>query len=107
MRKTVTEGTARIADVPGIDICGKTGTIQNAHGDHSSFVAFAPADDPQIAIMVYVENGGFGGSVAAPIASLMIERYLSGGIADKRRWVEQRMLEKDMTRRGESTIRVR
>ncbi len=107
MRKTVTEGTARVANVPGIDICGKTGTIQNSHGDHSSFVAFAPADDPKIAIMVYVENGGFGGSVAAPIASLMIERYLNGEIADNRKWVEQRMLDKDMTRRGESTIRVR
>ncbi|MBB4078426.1 penicillin-binding protein 2 [Lewinella aquimaris] len=107
MRKTVTEGTARVADVPGIDICGKTGTIQNTHGDHSSFVAFAPADDPKIAIMVYVENGGFGGSVAAPIASLMIEKYLNGEIAENRKWVETRMLEKDMTRRGESTIRVK
>ena len=107
MRKTVTEGTARVANVPGIEICGKTGTIQNSHGDHSSFVAFAPADDPQIAIMVYVENGGFGGSVAAPIASLMIEKYLHGEIAENRKWVETRMLEKDMTQRGESTIRVK
>ncbi|WP_116107885.1 penicillin-binding protein 2 [Lewinella sp. IMCC34191] len=107
MRKTVTEGTARVADVPGIEICGKTGTIQNTYGDHSSFVAFAPADDPKIAIMVYVENGGFGGSVAAPIASLMIEKYLHGEIADNRKWVEKRMLEKDMTQRGESTIRVK
>ncbi|MCP9235654.1 penicillin-binding protein 2 [Lewinella sp. JB7] len=107
MRKTVTEGTARVADVPGIDICGKTGTIQNSYGDHSSFVAFAPADDPKIAIMVYVENGGFGGSVAAPIASLMIEKYLNGEIAENRKWVETRMLEKDMTNRGESTIRVK
>ena len=107
MRKTVTEGTARIANVPGIEICGKTGTIQNTHGDHSSFVAFAPADDPKIAIMVYVENGGFGGTVAAPIASLMIEKYLNGEVADNRKWLETRMLEKDMTHRGESTIRVK
>lgn len=107
MRKTVTQGTARIANVPGLDICGKTGTIQNAHGDHSSFVAFAPADDPKIAIMVYVENGGFGGSVAAPIASLMIEKYLTDEISGNRKWVETRMLEKDMTHRGESTILVR
>ena len=107
MRKTVTEGTARVANVPGIEVCGKTGTIQNRYGDHSSFVAFAPADDPKIAIMVYVENGGFGGSVAAPIASLMIERYLNGEIASSRKSVEQRMFEKDMTRRGESTILVR
>ena len=107
MRKTVTEGTARVANVPGIEVCGKTGTIQNSHGDHSSFVAFAPADDPKIAIMVYVENGGFGGTVAAPIASLMIERYLNGEIAENRKWLETRMLEKDMTQRGESTIRVK
>ncbi len=107
MRKTVTEGTARVAQVPDIEICGKTGTIQNTYGDHSSFVAFAPADDPKIAIMVYVENGGFGGTVAAPIASLMIEKYLHGEVADKRKWLETRMLEKDMTRRGESTIRVK
>ena len=107
MRKTVTQGTARVANVPGIEICGKTGTIQNSHGDHSSFVAFAPADDPKIAIMVYVENGGFGGTVAAPIASLMIERYLTGEIAENRKWLETRMLEKDMTQRGESTIRVK
>ena len=107
MRKTVTEGTARVADVPGIEICGKTGTIQNTYGDHSSFVAFAPADDPKIAINVYVENGGFGGSVAAPIASLMIEKYLNGEVAENRKWIEKRMLEKDMTQRGESTIRVK
>ena len=107
MRKTVTEGTARVANVPGVDICGKTGTIQNSHGDHSSFVAFAPADDPKIAIMVYVENGGAGGTVAAPIASLMIEKYLNGEISSNRQWVEKRMLEKDMTQRGESTIRVK
>ncbi|THH42038.1 penicillin-binding protein 2 [Neolewinella litorea] len=107
MRKTVTEGTARIANVPGIEICGKTGTIQNSHGDHSSFVAFAPANNPKIAIMVYVENGGFGGTVAAPIASLMIEKYLTGEISENRKWLEQRMLDKDMTQRGESTIRVK
>ena len=107
MRKTVTEGTARVADVPGIEICGKTGTIQNSYGDHSSFVAFAPAHDPKIAINVYVENGGFGGSVAAPIASLMIEKYLNGEVAENRKWIEKRMLEKDMTQRGESTIRVK
>ncbi len=107
MRKTVTEGTARVANFPGVEICGKTGTIQNNFGDHSSFVAFAPADNPRIAIMVYVENGGFGGTVAAPIASLMIEQYLNGDIAEERKWLETRMLEKDMTRRGESTIRVK
>ena len=105
MRKTVTQGTARRADAPGIEICGKTGTIQNAFGDHSSFVAFAPADAPQIAIMVYVENGGYGGSVAAPIASLMIEKYLNGEISERRKWQEKRILELDMTSKGESSIR--
>ena len=105
MRKTVTQGTARRADAPGIEICGKTGTIQNAFGDHSSFVAFAPADAPQIAIMVYVENGGYGGSVAAPIASLMIEKCLNGEISERRKWQEKRILELDMTSKGESSIR--
>ena len=105
MRQTVTNGTARLANIPDITIAGKTGTIQNAHGDHSSFVAFAPLENPQIAIMVYIENGGYGGSVAAPIASLMVERYINGKIAKNRRWIEQRMLDLDMTQRGESSIR--
>lgn len=72
-------GTAGVAYVKGLDICGKTGTAQNPHGkDHSTFLAFAPKNNPQIAISVYVENGGFGSSVAAPIASLLIEQYLTG-----------------------------
>jgi len=70
-------GTARRAQIEGIDVCGKTGTVQNPHGeDHSVFIAFAPKDNPQIAIAVIVENAGFGGTWAAPIASLMIEKYL-------------------------------
>lgn len=105
MRQTVTSGTARLAYTPGIDICGKTGTVQNSFGDHSVFTAFAPKDDPKIAILVYIENGGYGGSVAAPIASLMIERYLNKKIARNRKWLEQRMFEKDMTNRGKSSIR--
>ncbi|MCF0167127.1 MAG: penicillin-binding protein 2, partial [Bacteroidales bacterium] len=64
-------GTARIAKVPGLEICGKTGTAQNPHGDdHSVFICFAPKDDPKIAVAAYVENGGFGATWAAPIASL-------------------------------------
>ncbi len=83
--------TARIAAIPGIEMCGKTGTSQNPHGkDHSVFVAFAPKDNPKIAIAVYVENAGFGGTWAAPIASLMIEKYLTGEV--KRTWQEQRIL---------------
>ena len=70
-------GTARRAEIEGIDVCGKTGTVQNPHGkDHSVFIAFAPMDNPKIAIAVIVENSGFGGTWAAPIASLMIEKYL-------------------------------
>ena len=87
--------TARIAAIPEITICGKTGTSQNPHGnDHSVFVAFAPKDDPQIAIAVYIENAGFGATWAAPIASLMIEKYLKGEIS--RIWLEQRILEANL-----------
>ena len=79
--------TARNVRIQDIVVCGKTGTAENPHGnDHSIFVAFAPKDDPQIAIAVYVENQGFGTTYAAPIASLMIEKYLTGEI--KRTWYE-------------------
>jgi penicillin-binding protein 2 len=91
--------TARIAQIPGISICGKTGTAQNPHGDdHSIFMAFAPKDDPKIAIAVYVENGGFGATWGAPIASLMVEKYLTDSIAETpyRKWIEKRMLEGDL-----------
>lgn len=71
-------GTASRTGIPGISICAKTGTAQNPHGkDHSIFIAFAPRDNPKIAICVIVENGGFGADYAAPIANLMIERYLA------------------------------
>jgi penicillin-binding protein 2 len=70
-------GTALSARVPGIDVAGKTGTAQNPHGrDHAWFVGFAPKDNPTIAICVLVENAGFGGAVAAPIAGLCIEKYI-------------------------------
>lgn len=85
--------TARVAQVPGIRICGKTGTAQNPHGkDHSIFMAFAPREDPQIAISVYVENAGFGATWAAPIAALMIEKFINGSIAPERKWKEDRVL---------------
>ncbi|MHC1702521.1 MAG: penicillin-binding protein 2 [Tenuifilaceae bacterium] len=85
-------GTATIAALPNIIICGKTGTSQNPHGDdHSVFIAFAPKDNPKIAIAVYVENAGFGASWAAPIASLMMEKYLTDTIT--RPYLEQLMLE--------------
>jgi penicillin-binding protein 2 len=79
--------TARNARIEGITVCGKTGTAENPHGnDHSIFIAFAPKENPKIAIAVYVENQGFGTTYAAPIASLMIEKYLSGEV--KRTWYE-------------------
>ncbi len=75
-------GTALNAALPNIRICGKTGTAQNPHGaDHSVFIAFAPKDNPKIAIAVYIENAGFGGTWASPIASLMIEKYLADSIS--------------------------
>jgi penicillin-binding protein 2 len=74
--------TAWRAQIPNIIVCGKTGTAQNPHGeDHSIFIAFAPKDDPKIAIAVYIENGGFGGTWAAPLARLMIEKYLTDSIS--------------------------
>jgi penicillin-binding protein 2 len=78
--------TAGIAALKDIIVCGKTGTAQNPHGkEHSVFIAFAPKDDPKIAIMVVVENAGFGATYAAPIASLMIEKYLKGETSNKQR----------------------
>lgn len=87
--------TARIAALKDIIVCGKTGTAQNPHGeDHSVFIAFAPKDNPKIAIAVFVENAGFGSTFAAPVASLMIEKYLKGEITNK--WQEKRIMELDM-----------
>ena len=74
-------GTATRAKVDGLDICGKTGTAQNPHGkDNAVFICFAPKENPRIAVAVYIENAGFGGTWAAPIASLIVEKYLTGGI---------------------------
>ena len=83
--------TAVGAYVYGLDICGKTGTIQNPHGaNHSAFGCFAPRENPKIAVAVYVENAGYGGTWAAPIASLIVEKYLTGKTT--RPYVEDRML---------------
>lgn len=88
-------GTGGLARVDDLNICGKTGTAQNPHGeDHSIFIAFAPKENPQIAIAVYVENAGFGGVWAAPIASLMIEKYLNDTITNK--WSENRVLDANL-----------
>lgn len=87
-------GTAGRAIIPDIEICGKTGTVQNPHGaDHSTFMAFAPKDNPQIAISVYVENAGWGGRAAASISSLLIESYIRGEIT--RQWLEDYVLKGD------------
>ena len=88
-------GTARRARMDSIIVCGKTGTVQNPHGeDHSVFIAFAPKDNPKIAISVYVENSGFGGTWAAPMASLMIEKYLNRKISENnKKYKEKRILD--------------
>ncbi len=87
-------GTANGAKLQDIVICGKTGTVQNEpRKDHSVFVCFAPKDDPKIALAVYVENCGFGGTWAAPIASLMIEQYLNDAIKNVER--EKHILEQN------------
>ena len=77
-------GTGHRADVPGIAVCGKTGTAENYGNDHSVFISFAPMDDPKIALAVYVENAqGGGGTWAAPISGLIIEKYLKGEVQRK------------------------
>ncbi len=94
-------GTGKWSQVKGIDICGKTGTSENytvVSGkrikleDHSILVAFAPKDNPKIAIAIFVENGGYGSRIAAPITSLMIEKYLNGEISEATAHRETSML---------------
>ncbi|MGE5421027.1 MAG: penicillin-binding protein 2 [Chloroflexota bacterium] len=88
----ILRGTAVSAAIKDIIVCGKTGTAQNPHGkEHSVFIAFAPKDDPKIAIAVLVENAGYGATYAAPIASLMMEKYIRGEITNKAQ--EKRILE--------------
>lgn len=97
LERVVLAGTATVANVPGLQICGKTGTAQNPHGkDHSMFVAFAPKNNPKIAMAVVVENSGYGNKYAAPIASLLIEKYLNDSIAEPRKYLEKRMMEADL-----------
>lgn len=92
MKMVVTAGTGRGAQIPGIEVAGKTGTAQNPHGaDHSVFALIAPANDPKIVIFCLVENAGFGATVACPIASLLAEQYLTGEV--KRTDLEKRMKE--------------
>ncbi len=87
-------GTASVAAVKGLEICGKTGTAQNPRGDDNSvFICFAPKDNPKIAVAAYIENGSFGARWAAPIASLLVEQYLNGEISASRKPLEERVLE--------------
>ena len=84
MHRVMTNGTGRYYLIDGIEVAGKTGTAENPHGkDHAVFIGYAPLEYPQIAIAVVVENAGFGATWAAPIASLMIEQYLTGEIKRK------------------------
>jgi len=98
MQDVFVKGTGKYSKIKGMDMAGKTGTVQNfikkngekiALQDHSIFIAFAPVDNPKIAVAVFIENGGFGATYAAPIASLMIEKYLNGTI--KRKALEERI----------------
>ena len=95
MAKVVESGTGQYrARLKDIVVCGKTGTVQNDPlPDHSVFIAFAPRDDPKIAVSVYVESAGQGARAAASIASLMIEKYLIG--ETERPWIEEFALRGD------------
>jgi len=91
MRQVATMGTAKWYQIEDITMCGKTGTAENPHGeDHSLFMAFAPADNPVIAIAVIIENSGFGSTWALPVASLMIEKYIKREVS--RKDIEERMV---------------
>lgn len=102
MESVVNAGTARRARIDSISVCGKTGTVENPHGeDHSVFMAFAPKENPQIAIACIVENAGFGGTWSAPICSLMMEYYLTGEI--KNEYKLKRILEADFLNKEEES----
>lgn len=98
------DGSGKLARLIDITLCGKTGTAENPHGlEHSVFMAFAPKEDPEIAISVYVEHGEWGATYAAPIAGLMVEKYLTDTISPYRRWIEKRMLEGDLISKTDET----
>lgn len=106
MSKTVLSGTGFRARVPGLEICGKTSTVENNHGeDHSGFVAFAPRENPQIALAVYVENAGQGARAAAGIAGLLIEKYIKGEIT--RPWMEDYILKGDFADKVYKSVKLK
>jgi len=87
-------GTGRRSQIPGISFGGKTGTAQNPHGDHHSiFAGFAPIENPEIVVAVIVENAGGGAAFAAPISSLIIEKFLNDTIMTSRKALEQSMFD--------------
>lgn len=103
MSEVFKTGTASWTKLKNIEIAGKTGTVENfirkdgkkiQLPDHSILVAFAPKENPKIALAVFIENGGYGSTIAAPITSLMIEKYLNGKV--KRKWIENIMIEKNL-----------
>ncbi|HBK30569.1 MAG TPA: penicillin-binding protein 2, partial [Porphyromonadaceae bacterium] len=96
MADAVTKGTCYGANLaPEIQVCGKTGTAQNPHGeDHSLFMGFAPKDDPQVAIVVIVENGRFGATNAVPIGRLMLQKFFKGEIPETDKWLEKTMIDR-------------
>jgi penicillin-binding protein 2 len=90
MRMAVLGGTCRTAALPDIEVCGKTGTVENPAGkDHSAFIGFAPYHNAEVAISVFVENAGFGATYAVPIGKLMLEKYLTGKISDASKYLEE------------------
>ena len=96
MRMAVTDGTCHAANIPGLDVCGKTGTAQNKGKDHSAFLGFAPRNNPKIAIAVYVENGGFGAEYGVPIGALLMEKYINGSLSEaseeKAKYIQNRSI---------------
>jgi penicillin-binding protein 2 len=105
MHEVFKTGTGRWSQVKGVKICGKTGTAENfiivdgvkkQLDDHSILVAFAPKDNPKIALAVFVENGGYGSTIAAPITSLLIEKYINGEISQANKYREQNMINKSL-----------
>lgn len=93
MAGAVNFGTAKVAHIDSIQVCGKTGTAENPHGkSHSWFSCFAPEVNPKIAVAIIVENGGWGATYAAPIASLVVEKYMNDSISAKRKPLEERMM---------------
>ena len=91
MRLAVTKGTATVLNGTTYPVCGKTGTAENSGKDHSVFIGFAPMNEPKIAISVYLEHGGFCADVAAPIAGLIMEKYLKGKLSPKSQAMAKRI----------------